>query len=71
MRSAVMTVLLEIRFPWIDPVALDLPGPAGLRWYGLAYLAAFTIGALLLRILRRAGTLGLAADVPERAASHA
>lgn len=54
-----MTSLLEIRFPWVDPVALDLPGPVDLRWYGLAYLAAFTIGALLLRTLRRAGTLRL------------
>ena len=56
---AVMSSFLEIRFPWIDPVALDLPGPVDLRWYGLTYLAAFTIGALLLRTLRRAGTLRL------------
>lgn len=38
----------------LDPVALDL-GPIAIRWYGLAYLAGFVIGAWLLRLLARRG----------------
>jgi hypothetical protein len=34
-------ILLEIRYPGIDPVALDLPGPIDIRWYGLMYLVGF------------------------------
>ncbi|HEV2149601.1 MAG TPA: prolipoprotein diacylglyceryl transferase [Longimicrobiaceae bacterium] len=48
-----LPALLEIRFPWIDPVALDLPGPVDVRWYGLAYLLGFAAAyALLLRMSR-------------------
>lgn len=45
--------LLEIPYPWLDPVALDLPGPIDLRWYGLSYLAAFGVGYLILKWLAR------------------
>jgi phosphatidylglycerol---prolipoprotein diacylglyceryl transferase len=48
-------VLLEIRYPWIDPVALELPGPLDVRWYGLAYLIAFIAGYAILRWLAREG----------------
>lgn len=54
--------LLEIRYPWIDPVALDLPGPLDLRWYGLAYLCAFLAGYLVLRALARRGFLRMDPD---------
>jgi phosphatidylglycerol:prolipoprotein diacylglycerol transferase len=43
--------VLEIRFPQIDPVALNLPGPLDVRWYGLGYLVGFTVGYLILRRL--------------------
>lgn len=49
----VIVALIEIRFPWVGPVAIDLPGPVDLRWYGLAYLAAFLAGWLVLRTLAR------------------
>jgi phosphatidylglycerol---prolipoprotein diacylglyceryl transferase len=38
-----------------DPVALDLWGPLALRWYGLAYLAGFVVGMLLLKNLGKRG----------------
>lgn len=42
----------------LDPVAVRLPsgGPVdGLRWYGLAYLAGFLVGGLLIRRVLRHG----------------
>lgn len=48
-----LALLLEIRYPWIDPVALDLPGPFDLRWYGLMYLVGFAIAYPILRHLAR------------------
>lgn len=51
--SALIAVLLEIPYPRIDPVALDLPGPLDIRWYGLGYLVAFGIGYIILRKLAR------------------
>jgi phosphatidylglycerol:prolipoprotein diacylglycerol transferase len=50
-----LLALFEIPFPRIDPVALDLPGPLDVRWYGLGYLVAFGIGYLILRRLARDG----------------
>jgi phosphatidylglycerol---prolipoprotein diacylglyceryl transferase len=41
--------LLEIPFPAIDPVALELPGGFAIRWYGIMYMVAFTIGYHPLR----------------------
>ncbi|HET7321310.1 MAG TPA: prolipoprotein diacylglyceryl transferase [Longimicrobiaceae bacterium] len=51
--------LLEIPYPHLDPVAIDLPGPIDVRWYGLAYLVAFAVGYLVLRRLARGGYLRL------------
>ena len=54
--------LIEIPYPWIDPVALELPGPLAVRWYGITFMAAFAAGYLLLRRFSRAGFLPLAED---------
>jgi len=43
--------LLELRFPQIDPVAINLPGPLDVRWYGLGYLVGFAVGYQILRRL--------------------
>lgn len=51
--------LLEIPYPHIDPVAIDLPGPLDVRWYGLGYLVGFAAGFLVLRALARRGFLRL------------
>lgn len=56
------SLLLEIPYPFIDPVALDLPGPLDVRWYGLGYLAAFTVGYLILVRLARDGFLRMHPD---------
>jgi phosphatidylglycerol---prolipoprotein diacylglyceryl transferase len=55
MMAAAALALLEIPYPRIDPVALDLPGPLDVRWYGLGYLVAFAVGYLILRRLARSG----------------
>ncbi|HEV2129966.1 MAG TPA: prolipoprotein diacylglyceryl transferase [Longimicrobiaceae bacterium] len=55
-------LLLEIRFPWIDPVAIPLPGPVDIRWYGLMYLVGFTIAYFVLRKLSREDFLRLDAE---------
>ncbi len=39
----------------LDPVMIHIHGDFGIRYYGLAYLLAFVIGALLLRWYYRAG----------------
>ncbi len=57
-----MTLLLEIPYPFVDPVALDLPGPLDIRWYGLGYLVGFTIAYFLLRRFAREGWLRLTED---------
>ena len=59
--SAVL-LLAEIPYPHIDPVALDLPGPLDVRWYGLGYLFAFSAGYFVLRKLARDGFLRLDPD---------
>jgi phosphatidylglycerol:prolipoprotein diacylglycerol transferase len=51
--------LAEIAFPWVDPVAIDLPWPLDVRWYGLMYLVGFGAGYLILRRLVRRGDLAL------------
>jgi phosphatidylglycerol---prolipoprotein diacylglyceryl transferase len=48
-----IALLLELRYPWIDPVAIDLPGPIDLRWYGLGYLVGFAVAYVVLRKLSR------------------
>lgn len=38
----------------LDPIILDIPGtPLALRWYGLAYVAGFILGYLVLRWMSR------------------
>lgn len=54
-----LAAALELRYPWIDPVALDLPGPIDVRWYGLGYLVAFAAGYYILTQLARSGFLRL------------
>lgn len=51
--------LLEIPYHFIDPVAIPLPGPIDVRWYGLGYVFAFTVGYFVLRYLSREGFLKL------------
>lgn len=46
----------------LDPVALPISGALALRWYGLAYLAGFVAGFLLLRDLGRRGLWVLKPD---------
>ena len=54
--------MLEIPYPHIDPVAIDLPGPLDVRWYGLGYLVAFWVGYLILRRLAQRRFLKLDPD---------
>jgi len=55
----ILLVVLEIPYHFIDPVAIPLPGPIDIRWYGLAYVFAFTVGYYVLRYLSRVGFLKL------------
>jgi phosphatidylglycerol:prolipoprotein diacylglycerol transferase len=57
--SVLAAALLEWRYPRMDPVALDLPGPIDVRWYGLGYLIAFAAGYYIFRYLAREGFLPL------------
>jgi phosphatidylglycerol---prolipoprotein diacylglyceryl transferase len=50
-----MLALLEIRYRWIDPVALELPGGFGIRWYGLSYMLSFGVAYFLMRYLAKKG----------------
>lgn len=54
-----LAVLLEIPYHFIDPVAIPLPGPVDVRWYGLGYVFAFAVGYYVLRFLSREGFLKL------------
>lgn len=48
-------------YPHIDPVIVRL-GPFAVRWYGLAYVAAFAVAWFVLRSLDRRWELGLSED---------
>ncbi|MGB4592438.1 MAG: prolipoprotein diacylglyceryl transferase [Coriobacteriia bacterium] len=48
-------------FPNLDPVAFTL-GPVAVRWYGLAYVAGFLLGGLVLSRLNRRWEVGLTRD---------
>jgi phosphatidylglycerol:prolipoprotein diacylglycerol transferase len=50
-----------LRYPQFDPVAFRL-GPLAIKWYGLAYMAAFALGYLLLRRLIRRKELRISTD---------
>jgi len=45
-------LMAAVRHPAIDPVLFRV-GPAAIRWYGLAYSAAFILGYLALRRMTR------------------
>jgi phosphatidylglycerol---prolipoprotein diacylglyceryl transferase len=60
--AATLLALIEIPFPGIDPVAVQLPGGLALRWYGIAFMLAFTAGYLLLRYLARSGFVQISPD---------
>ncbi|MFW5947228.1 MAG: prolipoprotein diacylglyceryl transferase [Gemmatimonadota bacterium] len=51
--------ILEIPYPFIDPVLLELPGPFALRWYGMMYLVGFAFGYFALTRLSEWGFLEL------------
>lgn len=54
-----LSLILEIPYHFIDPVAIPLPGPVDVRWYGLGYVFAFTVGYYVLRYLSREKFLDL------------
>jgi phosphatidylglycerol:prolipoprotein diacylglycerol transferase len=58
----IVAAFLEINYHFIDPVAIPLPGPVDVRWYGLGYVFAFTVGYFILRYLSREGFLKLDYD---------
>lgn len=60
--APIAAALLEIRYPHIDPVALDLPGPIDVRWYGLTYLAGLVAAYYLIRWLARESYISLEPD---------
>ncbi|GAB5389474.1 MAG: prolipoprotein diacylglyceryl transferase [Alphaproteobacteria bacterium] len=47
-----------MEFPQIDPIAFSI-GPVAIRWYALAYLAAFLVGWRVARRLATAQGLGI------------
>ncbi len=49
----------EVRYPWVDPVLVDLPGPLDVRWYGVTYLVGFAVAFFVLRWLARERILRL------------
>jgi phosphatidylglycerol:prolipoprotein diacylglycerol transferase len=53
--------LAEIPYPLIDPILLDL-GALKVRWYGVSYIVAFVLAALVLRGLARRGRFPVAPD---------
>jgi phosphatidylglycerol:prolipoprotein diacylglycerol transferase len=55
------SMILQIQFPHIDPVFLNL-GRIQLRWYGLMYMISFIIGYFLLKGLVKQKRLKLSAD---------
>jgi phosphatidylglycerol---prolipoprotein diacylglyceryl transferase len=59
--GAAMPQLAVIAYPHIDPVALRL-GPVQIRWYGLAYVAAFVAAGFVMAHLNKRWKLGLSTD---------
>ena len=47
-----MTLLAQLTYPVIDPIALQL-GPVAIRWYSLAYLVGLLVGMYLLKVRAR------------------
>jgi phosphatidylglycerol:prolipoprotein diacylglycerol transferase len=59
---AFAAVLLEVRYPRINPVAINIPGPVDVRWYGLSYLAGAVVAYFVLTRLARNGFLRMPAE---------
>ncbi len=53
--------MAALTYPAIDPIIFEI-GPFAVRWYGLAYVAGFIAGALVLRWLSRRWEAGLSDD---------
>jgi phosphatidylglycerol:prolipoprotein diacylglycerol transferase len=62
LSALAVTALIEIPFPAIDPVAVELPGGFAVRWYGIAYMVAFTIAYHLARKQARDGFVPVPPD---------
>ncbi len=56
-----MTHLAEIPYPIIDPILLDF-GSVKVRWYGVCYIIAFVLAALVLRGLAKRGRFPVEAE---------
>jgi phosphatidylglycerol:prolipoprotein diacylglycerol transferase len=50
------------RYPNINPILLELPGPFAIRWYGMMYLVGFLLGFLILRRLAKTGRLPVSVE---------
>ncbi|MES2856573.1 MAG: prolipoprotein diacylglyceryl transferase, partial [Bdellovibrionota bacterium] len=46
----------------LDPFLVQFSGTVGIRWYGLAYLTAFVLGAAIMIFLAKRGRRTIAAD---------
>ncbi len=63
LQSLELSVLSLLPHPNIDPVIFQLGDtPLALRWYGLMYVLAFTVGYLFLRWLQKTGYLRCKAE---------
>ena len=55
-------MLLEIPYPHIDPVAIDLPGPLDVRWYGRECILRAVVVRRLLSEAGYRATVGNSID---------
>lgn len=62
LSSPALLGLIELPFPRIDPVALELPGGFAIRWYGIAFMLTFTVAYFIARRLARSGFIALPPD---------
>ncbi|MBB4634951.1 prolipoprotein diacylglyceryl transferase [Longimicrobium terrae] len=62
MKAAALLGLIEIPYPHVDPVALQLPFGLAVRWYGISFMVAFGAGYWLMRRLAARGFVKLTAD---------
>ncbi|HEX8394522.1 MAG TPA: prolipoprotein diacylglyceryl transferase [Longimicrobium sp.] len=62
MNAAALPGLIEIPYPFVDPVALHLPFGFAIRWYGISFMVAFGAGYWLMRRLAARGFVKLTAD---------
>lgn len=62
MTAAALLGLIEIPYPHVDPVALQLPFGLAVRWYGISFMVAFGAGYWLMRRLAARGFVKLTPD---------